>query len=54
MQHGEGERMEKLSHGIMRVALQLAAQLPDDPDEAIQVLRITEEVVKQFFVAARR
>lgn len=30
------------------LAIQLAAQLPQDPDEAIEVLRLTESLVRSF------
>jgi hypothetical protein len=33
-----------------RTALQIAAQLPSEPDEALKVLEYAKEIVEKFFV----
>lgn len=38
------------SENNRRTALQLAAQLPDNSDDAREVLRLAEEIVDKFFV----
>jgi hypothetical protein len=37
-----------------RTALQLAAQLPPEPKDALAVLHLTQEIVEKFFGPPRR
>lgn len=38
---------------LKRLALQLAAQLPDDPDEALEALEHTKTLVRSFLAETR-
>jgi hypothetical protein len=38
-----------MSHHIRRTALQIAAQLPPEPKDALAVLRLAQEIVEKFF-----
>jgi hypothetical protein len=51
---GNSPRAAREEHWRRRQALQVAAQLPDEPEEALRVLRHAQTLVRAFLTLRQR